>query len=94
MDAVRQKSVRLTERLIQLADEAGFTVRSPRDPQQRGGVVILDIPDGKQVTQELSRRHVLVDYRPAAGIRIAPHFYTSDEEVDQTIDEIRAIVRA
>ena len=94
VDAIRQKSVRLTERLIHLADEAGFTVRSPRDPQQRGGVVILDIPDGKQVTQELSRRHVLVDYRPAAGIRIAPHFYTSEDEVDQTIDEIRSIVKA
>jgi kynureninase len=28
---------------------------------------------------------VLVDYRPGAGIRIAPHFYTTDEELEQAM---------
>jgi kynureninase len=35
---------------------------------------------------------VLVDFRPGAGIRIAPHFYTKDEEVDITVREIRNIL--
>ena len=91
VQAIREKSVRQTQRLIELADEAGFPVRTCRDPKQRGGVVIVDVPDGKQVTAELARREVLVDYRPQAGIRIAPHFYTSDEELDHTIDQIRKI---
>jgi hypothetical protein len=43
------------------------------------------------VTAELARREVLVDYRPQAGIRIAPHFYTSDEELEHTIGEIKGI---
>jgi kynureninase len=92
VEAIREKSVRQTQRLIELADEAGFVVRTCRDGKQRGGVVILDVPNGKEVTAELARREVLVDYRPQAGIRIAPHFYTSDEELDHTIDEIRKIV--
>jgi kynureninase len=33
---------------------------------------------------------VLVDYRPNAGIRIAPHFYTSDDELDRAMAEIRS----
>ena len=92
VEPIRKKSIRQTQRLIELADEAGFPVRSCRDPRMRGGVVILDVPDGKAVTRELARREVLVDFRPKAGIRMAPHFYTTDEELDRTIQEIRAIV--
>jgi kynureninase len=83
--AIRAKSVRQTTRLIELADAAGLKVNTPRDPERRGGVVILDVPNGYAVTQELVRREVLVDYRPGAGIRVAPHFYTTDEELEHTI---------
>jgi kynureninase len=92
--AIREKSQRQTTRLIELADEAGFRVNTCRDPRQRGGVVVLDVPNGYAVTQELARRDVLVDYRPQAGIRVAPHFYSTDEEVEHTVAEIRAIVGA
>ena len=89
--AIREKSMRQTARLMELADEAGIRVNTCRDPERRGGVVTLDVPNGKEVTRELMRREVLVDYRPAAGIRVAPHFYTTDEEVDRVVSEIRAI---
>ncbi len=89
---IRAKSMRQTQMMIALADEAGLVVRSPRDPEARGGVVIIDVPNGREVTAELGRRQILVDYRPGAGIRIAPHFYTSDSEVEHTIRELKAIV--
>ncbi len=91
VDNIRSKSIRQTSRLIALAEEAGFPVNSPKDPAQRGGTVTLDIPNGYEVTQELLRRDFLVDYRPGAGIRIAPHFYTKDEELDLVIQEIQSI---
>jgi kynureninase len=94
VQAIREKSVRQTTRLIGLADNAGFRVNTCRDPKQRGGVVVVDVPNGYAVTKELARREVLVDYRPQAGIRIAPHFYTTDEEVEHTMTEIRSIVGA
>ena len=94
VDTIRTKSLRQTERLIELADEAGVPVHSCRNPKARGGVVVLDVPNGKQVTKELARREVLVDYRPNAGIRIAPHFYTSDDEVNRTIAEIQSITES
>ena len=86
--AIRAKSERQTARLIDLADAAGIRVNTPRDPSQRGGTVTLDVPNGKGVTRELARRQVLVDYRPGAGIRIAPHFYTSDEDLERTVAEV------
>jgi kynureninase len=92
VERIREKSLRQTARLMELADAAGFRVNTPRDPARRGGVVVLDVPDGAAVTKELARREVLVDYRPGAGIRIAPHFYTTDDEVERTVAEIVEIV--
>ena len=94
VEAIRAKSLRQTQRLMELADEAGFCVRSCRDPRARGGMVVVDVPEGEEVTRELARREVLVDYRPNAGIRIAPHFYTADDELELAIQEIRAIVKS
>ncbi|MEX2179619.1 MAG: aminotransferase class V-fold PLP-dependent enzyme [Gemmatimonadaceae bacterium] len=88
--AIREKSMRQTARLIALADERSFTVNAPRDPVRRGGTVAIDVPHAYEVSQYLIARNVLVDYRPGAGIRIAPHFYTDDAELEHamaTIDE-------
>ena len=92
MAAIREKSIRQTTRLIELADAAGIRVNTPRNPARRGGVVILDVPDGQAATRELIRRDVLVDYRPGAGIRVAPHFYTTDEELERTVKEVASIL--
>jgi kynureninase len=88
---IREKSMRQTARLIELAEEAGFRVNSPRDPNQRGGTVVIDVPNGYEITQELGRRDYLADYRPGAGIRVAPHFYTKDEELELVIREIKSL---
>jgi kynureninase len=87
--AIRAKSTRQTSRLIELADAHGYRVHAPRDAAQRGGTVAIDVPHGYGVTQYLLARDVLVDYRPGAGIRIAPHFYTADAEVEKVIGMIK-----
>lgn len=88
IDAIRAKSMRQTGRLIELADERGYPVRAPRDPQRRGGTVALDVPHAYEVAQFLLSRDIIVDYRPNAGIRIAPHFYTSDAELERAIASV------
>lgn len=85
IEEIREKSIRQTTRLVEMALERGWKVNSPRDPARRGGSVILDVPHGEEITAELIRRRILVDYRPGAGIRIAPHFYSTDEDCDATI---------
>jgi kynureninase len=94
VENIRAKSLRQTARLIELAEDAGFRVNSPKNPAERGGTVVIDVPDGYEVVKELSRRDFLVDYRPGAGIRVAPHFYSTDEEVDLIIAEIRKLATA
>ena len=92
VEAIRAKSVRQTTRLIELAEEAGFCVTSPRDAAQRGGTITVRVDHAAAVTSELIRREFIVDYRPGAGIRISPHFYTKDEELELVIREMRNIL--
>lgn len=92
VEAIRTKSSWQTERLIGWADQFGFVVRSPRKSEQRGGSVTIDVPDADRICRELVRREFLVDYRPQAGIRIAPHFYNTDDEVDAVMREIKTLV--
>lgn len=92
VEAIRRKSVRQTQLLMDLAREHGLVPRTPEAPAQRGGMAILDVPHGEAVTRELLRREVLVDHRPGAGIRISPHFYNTDDEVRHAVAEIRQIL--
>jgi kynureninase len=88
---IREKSMRQTQRLIELAQEAGFQVTSPKDPAQRGGTITVWDDHAAAITKELVRREFIVDYRPGAGVRISPHFYTTDEELGLVIAEMKKI---
>jgi kynureninase len=92
VEAIRRKSVRQTALLLEQARAHGLAPRTPDAPAERGGMAILDVPHGEAVTRELLRREVLVDHRPGAGIRISPHFYTTDDEVRRVVEEIRDIL--
>ena len=89
---IRAHSIKQTSRLIEMAEEQGWRVNSPRNANQRGGSVIIDVPFAGEVVQELSARDVLVDYRPGAGLRIGPHFFNTDEELATVIREIKTIL--
>ena len=94
VEAIRRRSLALTRRIIEQAQAAGYRLNTPLDDRQRGGSVILDVPDAKTVADELIRRDVIIDYRPGAGIRMAPHFYNTDVEIDHAMRTLREIVAA
>jgi len=93
IEAIRKKSLRQTSRLIELADERGFRVFAPRDDKQRGGTVAIDVPHGYEIAQLLLSKEILIDYRVGAGIRVAPFFFTSDDEIELVIDTIDDALR-
>ena len=91
VDKIRAKNTRQTEYLIQLAEEAGFQVTSPRDPAQRGGTITIAHEHAAPIAKELVRREFIIDFRPGAGVRISPHFYTTDRELELIIEEMKKI---
>jgi kynureninase len=93
VDRIREGSVRQTQLLIDLADQAGFEVGSPRDQARRGGTVTIRTPEFEAVHKELAERQILCDFRPDAGLRLGPHYYNTDEELRFAVDQIAEIVR-
>ena len=89
---IRENSLRQTELLIGLAEAAGFGIASPREPERRGGTVTVHVDEFPAVHKELTERQILCDFRPGAGIRLGPHYYTSDTELRHVIDQIAEIV--
>jgi kynureninase len=90
---IREKSKRQTSQLIAMAEQRGWRVNSPRNPELRGGTVSIDMPDAEQVCRELLNRDIMVDYRPKAGVRMAPHFYNKDEELGIAIAAVEEILK-
>jgi len=93
VDAIRAKSLTLTRRLMDLARDAGFKLNTPDNDGERGGTVIVDVPNGAAVADQLIARGIIIDYRPGAGIRVAPHFYTTVDEIDGAVEALIEVTR-
>jgi kynureninase len=94
IDRIRTNSLRQTAMLIELLEEAGFDVGSPRDPARRGGTVSVAVPEFEAVHRELAERQILCDFRPEVGLRLGPHYFTTDEELRFAVGQIGEIVES
>jgi kynureninase len=94
VDRIRENSLRQTQLLIDLADAAGYEVHSTRDPTRRGGAVIVSVPEAAAVYAELEQRAILGDFRPGAGIRLGPHFFTTEDEIRFVVAQIAEILES
>jgi kynureninase len=92
VERIRQRSLALTQRMIDHALSHGYRVHTPLDAGRRGGTVTIDVPAADAAAEALLARNVIVDHRPGAGIRMAPHFYTTEAEVDHALSELDALV--
>lgn len=93
--AIRARNHELGRRLIEGLDDIGLELLSPRDDERRGGLIRVRIPGGvdgaKRVLHELFARDVVVDSRGDA-LRISPHFFNNEEDVDACLRELRAVL--
>ncbi len=94
MMPIRQKSLRQTQKVISMADARGFELRTPREPDRRGGSISMRIPHGLEVSLELNAEDIVCDFRPASGVRFSPHFYTTDEELDAAFEVVDDILKS
>ena len=92
VDAIRRRSLDLTDHLIDLADRAGFEVTSQRDQSRRGASVTIRVPGFEGVHRELAERQILCDFRPDVGLRLGPHFFNTEEELDFAIGQVEDIL--
>jgi kynureninase len=91
---IRERSLSLTQLLIELCDETGLDVVSPREPERRGGTVTVSTPDHAACHAELGERGIVCDFRPDphGGVRLGPHFFNTEDEVRHAVSELADIV--
>ncbi|MBD3414208.1 MAG: aminotransferase class V-fold PLP-dependent enzyme [Candidatus Aminicenantes bacterium] len=93
---IREKSIFMTEMIINKAQERKFAIHSPLNQKIRGGAVSLNLPSAFQVKQALENRKTYVDFRKGKTrkqdvIRIGPHFYNEEKEISALFDQIDQI---
>jgi kynureninase len=91
--AVRAKSLRQTRLLRGLIEERGWTVNTPEADSARGGTICFEFAGAEQVSRELLARRFFHDFRPRCGLRLSPHFFTTDDELRAVVAAIDAIRR-
>jgi kynureninase len=92
---IRDHNVRLTTLLADLALERNLRVNTPLDPSLRTGWIGIDFEGAERVCKALVAERIFVDYRPGCGIRVGPHFYTTDEEIERffsAVDRLKGAI--
>ncbi|MDS0299463.1 kynureninase [Halogeometricum sp. S1BR25-6] len=95
IDALREKSLALTDFLVALVDDRlrDCEVGTPREASRRGGHVAVEHPEAYRISEALKERGVVADFRPPNVVRICPSpYYVGFEEVYDVVDAFREIL--
>ena len=90
-ERIRERQWQLTDQVIERADSAGLPVRTPRVRSERGGVVNVGVgEEAEKISSALYEHDVCVDHR-GDGLRISPHFFNTDADIDRLFDMLARI---
>ena len=85
---IERRILGLTDRLIDSIRDMNLDLQTPEEKACRSGIVNFRVENPRQVAEELGRKGIIVSAR-SNGIRVSPHFYNTEEEIDALTDEIR-----
>jgi cysteine desulfurase/selenocysteine lyase len=88
IENIERRVIRLTDHLIEAIKTLGLTLQTPEDPQCRSGIVNFKVDNPSEVAERLSQKNIIVSAR-AHGIRVSPHFYNTEAEIDQLVEEVK-----
>ena len=86
------ESQRRTARIIEFAQDHDWTLNTPLAQEERGGSVMIGVADAPRMVERLAEKRVFVDCRPNAGLRVSPHFFNTDEEVEEALSILARLI--
>jgi kynureninase len=92
LEQIAAESQRRTQLMIDFARERHWTINTPLEEFRRGGSVMIGVDDARSIAEQLAERRVFVDWRPGAGLRISPHFFNTDEEVEEALEILAGLI--
>ena len=93
INEIAAESQRRTESMIEFGRERGWAINTPLEKSQRGGSVMIGVDDAQHTAERLAENRVFVDWRPGAGLRVSPHFFNTDEELDEALNILAGLVK-
>ena len=93
IEAIWKHNLSLADRLIAGLDSLGGQILSPRGPDDRSSIVTVRFPgrDSETVAGRLNERGIVVSPR-MGGVRISPHLYNIQEDIDRALEGLEAIL--
>lgn len=85
ISAIAAESRRRTQAIVAFAGQRGWRLHSPSDPNARGGSVMIEVDHAQRIVAQLDERRVFVDCRPGVGLRLSPHFFNTDDELEEAL---------
>lgn len=90
LDAIGRRIVELTGRIKSNAQAAGYQIVTPTDPARHGAMIALRCKDAPAVVAALESRHIVTSDRDN-NLRISPHFYNNEQDIDRLFDALASI---
>jgi cysteine desulfurase/selenocysteine lyase len=87
IENVHRRISKLTDHLVSSVEDSGLRLQTPQEKSCRSAIVNFKIDKPQQIVERLKRKRVIVSAR-SNGIRVAPHYYNTEEEIDQLLDEV------
>ena len=89
-DAISQRIKHLTDRLIEGVRDKGYSVISLRRENQWSGIVCFTSPnhDHSAIVRALRKDHNTEIVVREGRLRVSPHFYNTDEQIDRLVDQL------
>ncbi|MGB9741335.1 MAG: aminotransferase class V-fold PLP-dependent enzyme [Candidatus Bathyarchaeia archaeon] len=90
MKNIERRIITLTDYLIDAIKGLDLKLQTPEEKQCRSGIINFKVDKPAEVIQRLSQKSIVVSAR-ANGVRVSPHFYNTEKEIDKLIEEIKKI---
>jgi selenocysteine lyase/cysteine desulfurase len=88
IENVERRILKLTDHLIESVKDLGFELQTPEEKQYRSGIVNFKTNKPQELAKRLREKGIIVSSR-THGLRVSPHFYNTEEEVDKLMEEIK-----
>jgi cysteine desulfurase/selenocysteine lyase len=85
---IQKRILDLTEKLMDSVGDLGLQLTTPKDRESRSGIVHFRVDGAQEKAEKLKSKGIIVSAR-SNGLRVAPHFYNTEEEIERFVEELK-----
>jgi selenocysteine lyase/cysteine desulfurase len=87
IENIENRILKLTDRLIEAFKNLGLKLQTPEQKAYRSGIVLSKIDKPREIVKSLRDEGIIISAR-ANGLRVSPHFYNTEAEIDKLLEKI------